>query len=189
MYYAAPALPTRGLLRLAEGRSIFKKRKESLLSQIPLACIQLRSWRPARQGRDEFPSYVTELLRVDYALLGESAGGTIRPQFAATGGPGVWKSFVLRWVDYRHSRFNPCSVNVCTGTVQISTATEYEPGVPVESGTQTPFRKSAPLTRWAVLIRRAEPALRGQAVAPVPKSRLHRAAPERAGALHTSQSE
>jgi hypothetical protein len=34
------------------------------------------------------------------------------------------------WLTHRHSRFNPCSVDVCTGTRADNNCTEYEPGVP-----------------------------------------------------------
>jgi hypothetical protein len=44
---------------------------------------------------------------------GESAWRRITPLLQCTE---FQKSFILLWVVYRRSRFNSCSVNVCTGT-------------------------------------------------------------------------
>ena len=61
------------------------------------------------------------MLRSEY-ILGESPPGILL--------------FCLR--DDRHSRFNPCSVNVCTGTHVDNNCTKYEAGVPGENGTRRP---------------------------------------------------
>ena len=53
--------------------------------------------------------------RPNYGLRGESARGQFG-QIATTGGPDVWKSFIFTMMARRHLRFDPCSVNVCTGT-------------------------------------------------------------------------
>jgi len=91
-------------------RALYNSQFRCCREMVPRGWLQrISNRKSAFHSTHETRSGVSERI----TLLVESASGSNSPQLAATC---LWKSLYFVRVRRRHSRLNPCSVDVCTGT-------------------------------------------------------------------------